>query len=661
MTQPTVRVRRVRLALAAASALAVSCGAFGWPGPLSAQEGAAAVQDVTLADVALPLGGTLLKAPKLTASGTRLSRDALAAILKADSTEPWAARLARLDAGSLTIPVLTSEHAGPGDARQTVIYRDVVARDVRAGRIGQLSAAGATLSVAGGGKPGSGTYGMIRATDLDLAALNRLYAEPGDGHGPVLRVYGTLQVADVTYADAAGTTVTIARLDGGELGGRQVPGGWTGAFDALAGVLDGTQDRRREAAAAADLIEASALGSLEMRGLNVSDADPKGPLRIAIGRLAYAGAGANAGTSLEALSVARGSVRVRLARLALAGVSLAPTIATLRGLAATPDPGTGIGEDAARHLVPMLGSLTLSDLSVDLPPEAVEGRTGAPRASTAAARAHTPEGGRAGEGKTGESRPREPKPNEPKSTPIDPAQAKPGEPLAVAVSPAPAPRVALREATLGFGPTRDGVPTSSRLALAGLSLPADLVAGAPILGALPAYGYRDLDLDLTADAAWDEAAREFALREITLSGRDIGTVRISGLLGGIGPELLSGSVPASTMLMFSGSAKALDVSVENAGLFERFLAVQSKDLSLKPDELRKEYVTASLLGVPVILGNTAAAKGIGAAMGQFVMKPGKIVLRAKAKDAAGIGFIDLGAARSPAAVLDLLDVEAKAN
>ena len=65
--------------------------------------------------------------------------------------------------------------------------------------------------------------------------------------------------------------------------------------------------------------------------------------------------------------------------------------------------------------------------------------------------------------------------------------------------------------------------------------------------------------------------------------------------------------------------------------------------------------------MPIILGNSAAAKGIGAAMGQFVMKPGKLVVHAKAKEPAGIGFIDLGAARSPAAVLDRLEVEAKAN
>ncbi|MFC6790291.1 hypothetical protein ACFQE0_12085 [Methylobacterium komagatae] len=166
---------------------------------------------------------------------------------------------------------------------------------------------------------------------------------------------------------------------------------------------------------------------------------------------------------------------------------------------------------------------------------------------------------------------------------------------------------------------------------------------------------------MTADAAWDEAARTVALRDVTISGKDIGTVRLAALFGGIGPELFSGSVPAQTMLLFSGNARTVDITVENSGLFERFLATQAKELSLKPDELRKEYVTASVLGVPVILGNGPAAKTIGAAMGQFVMNPGKLTIRVKSKEPTGIGFVELGTAGSPASVLDRLDIEAKAN
>lgn len=614
------------------------------PAPLAAQEGAAAVQDVTVTDVVIPLGGTLLKAPKLTASGTRLSKEDLAAILRPDSNVPWEQRLARLDAGSLTVPVLTSENAGPGDNRQTVTYRDVVARDIRAGRVGELTAAGATVSSVAGPNRGSGTYGQVRATDLDLAALSRLYTVPGDGKGPVQRVYGTIQVSDVTYSDARGTTVKIARLDGRDLGGRQIPDGWSGAFAIVAGGFDGSSDRRPLAAAAADLIAATAVGSLEMQGLSVSDSDPKGPVLFEIGRAAYTSAGSEGSTVLDNLALSRGSLRVHVGRLAVLGTSLVPTVAALQGIAAEPTAGPGFSDIEMRRLTPKLGNLTLSDLSIELPPEG-EPERAPPRDGRAPAR-----GGLADSGRAGPGRPADPRTGDTAA-----------DPLALSVSPRPVRRIALREATLALGAPNDGVPSATRLSLSGLNLPADLVAGAPIIGMLPVYGYRDLDLDLVADATLDEKARDLALREVTVSGRDIGTVRLSGTLGGIGPELFSGTLPAATMVMFSGSAKALDLTVENAGLFERFLAAQSKDLSLKPDELRKEYVTASLLGVPIILGNSAAAKGIGAAMGQFVMKPGKLVVHAKSKEPAGIGFIDLGAARSPAAVLDRLDVEAKAN
>ncbi|MGU3662818.1 hypothetical protein ACLBX9_01315 [Methylobacterium sp. A49B] len=643
MIHPKARFR-LRPALAATGLLAL-LGLAAAPPPLAAQEGAAAVQDVTVTDVVVPLGGTLLKAPKLTASGTRLSKDDLAAILRPDSPVPWEARLARLDAGSLTIPVLTSENVGSGDNRQIVTYRDVVARDVRAGRVGELTAAGATVSAVAGPNRGSGTYGQVRATDLDLAALSRLYTVPGDGKGPVQRVYGTIQVSDVTYADARGTTVKIARLNGRDLGGRQVPDGWNGAFEIVAaGFQDGT-DRRPFAAAAADLIEATSLGSLEMQGFSVSDSDPKGPVLFEIGRAAYTSSGSEAGTTLDDLSLSRGSLRAHIGRLALVGTSLAPTVAGLQAIASEPTPGAGLSDVDMRRLAPKLGNFTLSDLSVELPPDS-EPAASAPREGRTPIRAPGLEGSRPGAGK---------------STDGKPAEVKAGDPLAVTVAPHQPRRIALREAALAFGPLTDGVPSTSHLSLSGLRMPADLLAGAPIVGALPAYGYRDLDFDVVADATLDEKARDLSLREITVTGRDIGTVRLAGTLGGIGPELFSGTLPAATMLMFSGSAKTLDLTVENAGLFERFLAAQAKDLSLKPDELRKEYVTASLLGVPIILGNSAAAKGIGAAMGQFVMKPGKLMVHAKAKEPAGIGFIDLGASRSPAAVLDRLDVEAKAN
>ncbi|WP_204280302.1 hypothetical protein, partial [Raoultella ornithinolytica] len=70
----------------------------------------------------------------------------------------------------------------------------------------------------------------------------------------------------------------------------------------------------------------------------------------------------------------------------------------------------------------------------------------------------------------------------------------------------------------------------------GITLPAASVSEVPGLGSLAAYGYGDLDLDATVDTAWDEGKREVSVREVSLSGRDMGSLRLSGTIGGIGPE-----------------------------------------------------------------------------------------------------------------------------
>ncbi|WP_449410974.1 hypothetical protein [Methylobacterium komagatae] len=638
MTFPAAR--RLRSALVAcAAALAFGLAV---PHPVRAQEGAAAVQDVTLTDVVLPLGATVIKVPKLTASGTRLSRDDLAAIFKADASEPWAVRLARLDAASLTAPVLNSEHAGPGDQRQSATYRDVVARDVRGGRIGELTASGVTLSSKGtkAAPDAAGTYGAFRATDVDLASFARLALEPGDGKGPTLRVYGTMQLTDIAISDAKGTTVKVARLEGRDLGARQVPKGWNGSLDLLSRGFDDPETKRGAASATADLLGAQTVGSIDLKGVSISNSTAE-PLLLEAERLFYASAGPDAGLGIEGASVSSGNTRTRLGKITLTGMNLAPVIAEMRRLADKPD--TAPNAEESRRLATGMGTLTLTDLTVDLPP--------APPPVQRRGSLDAPAGKQAAGGKS-TARTRVAEARAP--------DAKAGDPLAVPAA-LKTNRVALRKAVFGVGPASEGAPPSTRLALTGLDVPASLAAGLPLVGALPAFGYGDLSFDMTADAAWDEAARTVALRDVTIAGKDIGTVRLAALFGGIGPELFSGSVPAQTMLLFSGNARTVDLTVENSGLFERFLAAQAKELSLKPDELRKEYVTASVLGVPVILGNGPAAKTIGAAMGQFVMNPGKLTIRAKSKEPTGIGFVELGTAGSPASVLDRLDIEAKAN
>ncbi|MFD6316575.1 hypothetical protein [Methylorubrum thiocyanatum] len=633
MTSSTRRPVLLRALLASACAVALLAGPAP-SAPAAAQEAASAVQDLVLDNVSLAFGDTLVTAPKVTVSGTRLSRDDLLAILKSESKDAkdaskdsWPARLQRLDAGSLTMPELRVERRD-GEKRQVVTYRDVAARTIRAGRISELTAAGATLSVEGAPQAGRGSYGRIRAEEVDLTALARLYSEAGSATTPFLRLYASLAVEAIAFIDERGTTVSIARLTGRDLAGRQTPATWRGAVEALGDGGLAEDDRAKRARAAgllADLAEAVSVGSLEATDLNVKEVKGEDPLSFSIGRMSYAG-GTEAAITLADVGFGAKEAQGKVGRLTLTGFSLEPTITALRRLAKAPapadaNPGKGAApaqdpqEAELRRLTPVIGTLTLSDLGLDLAQAAV---APGPVASG------------------------------------DPLKA----PKPVALPPL---HIGLRGASMSFGPPKDGVPTESRFSLTGLTMPASAVEGVPGLGSLGLYGYRDLDLDATADTAWSEDKRELSFKELSLSGKDMGRLHLNATLGGIGPEVFDPDAAVSGFAMLSATAKALDLTLENGGLFERFIDAQAKVLSLKPDELRKEYVTASVIGVPVILGNSAAAKAIGAAMGKFVAKPGILSISAKAKSGEGLGMVDVSTAPTPAAVLDKLDVSAKAD
>lgn len=617
MTPSTGRYRLHPAALALAAALGVGVAVSTPPVPATAQEAASAVQDVALQDVVLTLGDTKFTAPTLMVSGTRLSKDDLLAILKVDGKEPWAARLARLDAGSIGAPELRVENAD-GAERLVTVYRDVVAKGVHGGRMAEFTAAGASLTLEGKSDRAGpkGAYGRIRAEDADLAALARLYNEPGDGKGPLQRIYGAFSVENFVFGDDE-ATVKLASVSGRDLSGRQIPATWSGALTSL-GAFDFERndplERAKASGIAADLLEGVSVGALEATGLSFRIVKPEAS-ELGVGRLAYADSGTDAGLTLSEFGFSGSGTQLKLSSLKLAGFALAPTIATLRRFAQNVKPTNA----ELRRLMPQIGTLSLAGLGLDVPQDA--------------------------------AKPDAAKPDAPAADPLAKDPPTDAAPL----------HFGLREATVTGGPPKDGVPIASRLSLAGLTLPASLVEGVPGLGSLGGYGYRDLDLDLVADTAWNDTAKELAVREISLSGKNMGKVRLSATLGGVGPEMFDPDAAVSGYAMLSTTAKALDLTVENGGLFERFIETTAKSLSLKPDELRKEYVTACVIGVPAILGNTAAAKTVGAAMGKFVTKPNRLSISARARNGAGLGVVDFSTAATPAAVLDKLDVNAKAE
>ncbi|MFH6781363.1 MULTISPECIES: hypothetical protein [Methylobacterium] len=585
-------------------------------GPL-AQGSPAQDATVALDDVVVPLGPVTLKAPKLELRGTGLSRDEARAILDPAGPAPWRTRLDTLSAREIVIPVLRVEQPA-GDRIQVAVYHDVVARDVTAGRIGTLEAGGATLTVEGPGPDAAGAYGRLSAREIDLPGLARLFTEAGGPDAAPIRLYGGITAEDIALTGPDGAALRIARIDARDLSGRPTTIPWGETVRALAqgagpGAKGGARaegpERARMAGLAADLLDGISLGGLEISGITLAapGGGPKPtPVQASLARVTYAPDGqgkAEGQMKAEGLVVASPAGRVALKELSLSGLSLKPVLEGLRRAAAGPlDPAE------MRRYAPSLGTIAVQSLDVDLPAQG------------------------------------------PGPDPLqDPLQAS--GPL----------RFAVRSGTLTMSEPRDGVPTASRLAVDGFTCAVPPGTTAPVLSDLAGLGYTTLDLSGVVDARWDEAAREVTFRDVTLSGKDMGTARITGTIGGIGKEVFDPEPMVSSLALLGASAKSLGLTLDNGGLFQRFVDQQAKAQSLKPEELQREYGTAAMLGIPAVLGGSPSAKALGQAVSRFVVKPGRLSVSAAAKDPGGLGLMDFSTAPSPGKIFDRLTVDATAE
>jgi hypothetical protein len=141
----------------------------------------------------------------------------------------------------------------------------------------------------------------------------------------------------------------------------------------------------------------------------------------------------------------------------------------------------------------------------------------------------------------------------------------------------------------------------------------------------------------------------------------MGTLTLRGTLGNLTKDVFSPDTTVALVSLVGATAKTLDLTVENKGLFDKVMAMQAKEQKRSPDDLRKEYGMAAAVGIPAMLGNSGSAKAVGQAIARFIAKPGRLSISARAKDSAGLGLADLASLGEPATIFDKLEVTATAE
>jgi len=517
------------------------------------------------------------------------------------------ARLARLSAETVTIPTLTvTQRVGP--ETRTTTYRDVTLRDIVTGRGAAVTTAGASVIIpARPAGPVAGTLGKMTLTAFDAPQAARLYEVKADAPAPMARIYDSFALEDMAISDPKRAQVRVARITGRDFSARPTKESWGETMTLLAAQGDRLDkappvDRARLVSALADLLDAFQIGSMEATGFEVRDPNAKDRVNAQIARIAFAGGeqGKPADLRMEDFTVTADNGRMRIGLIGFSGFSFRSTLDGLKAL--SDKPLAAIDPADLRALAPTIGTMRLSGLDFDLPNKS--------------------------------------KSDEPKPQNI---------------------RFTVKDMEVTADKPVNGIPTDLRVGVQNLALAVPPDAADNGLKELAAMGYKTLDLSFLTAATWNEPANELIVREVSVSGADMGRATLKGVLGNVGRDAFNADSAVALVALVGATARSLDLTVENKGLFERALAEAARKQKRTPDDLRREYGMAAAVAIPAVLGSSPAAKSLGQAIARFVAKPGRLAISARTKDPAGLGIADVAAAGEPATILDKLEVTATAE
>lgn len=218
---------------------------------------------------------------------------------------------------------------------------------------------------------------------------------------------------------------------------------------------------------------------------------------------------------------------------------------------------------------------------------------------------------------------------------------------------------ALQSLTIAFDNPMGGTPTGLRLSFAGLSAAID--KNDPSAAELLALGYQTIDASGTLDMKIEKARDVLTFRELSLQMKNIGTVHLTGSVGGIAAVMDAKDSDEAALAGLGLTVHALGIGIANDGLFERVMAKTAKDTGKAPEQVKREMTSLAALGLPGLIGSSPQAKAISSAALQFLNKPERIVFALKAKSPDGLGLADLIGIASADDLFAQTDITAQAG
>jgi hypothetical protein len=283
----------------ALTALALTVALPGGVMLVSMPQPALAQSAVTVENLVIEGEKFSLNIPRLTLEGSSNTQAEIRALFDLKSSEPWAARYAKINARSISMPILELIQTVDPTIKSTTTYRDTVLTNIRSGVIGEMVTpltTGKTASTTKGVTPpvGDVTVANTVTKTLNIPQILRFLFESGQPSEPLKVVIGESIAGKMTVEGGPEGIFVIAGMRSSDMKLRATPTPAIASFKELE-TLSKTKSKendRRTAELGLALATSISLGNFEILGISGEFKPKTGQIgKLNIDRVAMAGGG----------------------------------------------------------------------------------------------------------------------------------------------------------------------------------------------------------------------------------------------------------------------------------------------------------------------------------------------------------------------------------
>lgn len=530
-----------------------------------------------------------------------------------------AERVARFSASRVTLSEVDVLQTIAGK-EQKVVYKDVALENVDKGHIARYSAAGATLDfdmdvVDANGKKISdrmqGSIGSAEGKDIDGVFLARLYTEKaGPDDTEAKPVYGPFSAKNIVLT-ANDSSFGYDEIRSGGFTMRLPTEPLLDTLDKIGGVTDPDaltpEERKQFFLRLVSIFDMIGKGDIEIAGFKIKSKEPKESGSVDHIGVAFDDRKLN--LSLKGFAVGDATDYMKVDEVSLDGFSWASSVEALRKFAALDD--AQAESFPPTTLLPEFGTLQVKGVSGDLPNDQETDEDGDADASV----------------------------------PALPDRLK----------------FAVKNYVIALNKPVNGIPSDVRIAYEDMEVPVP-VGDDEVFQKLRKLGFDRVVMSSNVEANWDEPNQSLVIKDFSVSGKDMGSVSLSGLMGGFTKEFFSGDKVLTQVAALGLKAREVKLKIEEKGLISKGIKLYAEENGVSEEDVRSSFSMMATMFLQELAADQPKFQDVVTAFSSFLAKPNIFELTVKARSEKGLGMLEMVAAsQNPLSLLDKVDIEAKAE